>query len=190
MVHIVGITGSLRKASVHTGILRAIQKNFPAGHTFEIVVPDMPLYNGDVEAKPPLPEQVQQFRAKIKKADGFIFANTEYNYSMSGVLKNAIDWGSRGDKDGNLFNDKPCGSISAGGNLGGARSGLHLADSCVFVNMHMMNHPQFFFRYFENAKIFNTATGDVADPESEANMKKFADAFIVWALRINNSRAK
>jgi NAD(P)H-dependent FMN reductase len=186
MVHIVGISGSLRKASVHSGILRAIAKNFPAGHTFDLVVPDLPLFNSDLE--PHLPQAVKDFRARLKKADGFIFASTEYNFGISSPMKNAIDWGSRGDKDGNLFNDKAGGAISGGGGLGGHRSVLHLNDCAVYVNMHMMNHPQVNFRIFEN-KIFDPATGDLVDEKAEAAVQNFLKFYINWAVRIHSSRS-
>lgn len=182
MVHIVGLTGSLRKASTNTGLLRALKKILPAPHTMEIVVPDIPLYNGDVEAAG-LPQAVKDFRGKLKRADAFIFACPEYNYSMAGPLKNALDWGSRGDNDGNIFNDKPGGCVSAGGQTGGVKSTLHMLDSAVFLNLHMMNHPQFPIRIFVEPSPFDK-NGDLVDPDSLNNMKKFLDAFLLWNARI------
>ena len=182
MVHIVGITGSLRKASTNTGILRAIAKLLPQPHTMEIVVPDIPLYNGDVEAAG-LPQSVQDFRARLKRADAFIFACPEYNYSISGPLKNAIDWGSRGDKDGNVFNDKVGATVSAGGQTGGVKSTLHLADAAVYVNLHMMNHPQFPMQIFVNPSPFDK-DGNLVDEAMNKNMKKFLDSFLAWQARV------
>ncbi len=89
---VLGISGSLRKASYNTAALRTAQALAPAGMTIEIFdLAPLPLYNEDVKAIG-FPPVVQELRAKIKAADALLFACPEYNYSMSGVLKNAIDW--------------------------------------------------------------------------------------------------
>jgi chromate reductase len=108
---VLGISGSLRKASYNTAALRAAQELAPAGMTIETFdLAPLPLYNEDVKAAG-FPPVVQQLRAKINAADALLFACPEYNYSMSGVLKNAIDWASRPPDQ--PFDDKPVGMLGA-----------------------------------------------------------------------------
>ena len=94
-IRVLGISGSLRRDSWNTLLLRAAQKLAPAGMTIEIAsIRELPFYDGDVEAAG-MPEAVAAFRAQIKAADALLIASPEYNASVSGVLKNAIDWASR-----------------------------------------------------------------------------------------------
>ncbi len=94
-IRVLGISGSLRQASWNTIALKAAQKLAPAGMAIEIAeIRDMPFYDGDVEAVG-LPASVVAFREKVRTADALLIASPEYNASVSGVLKNAIDWASR-----------------------------------------------------------------------------------------------
>ena len=99
-VHFVGLSGSLRKGSYNTALLNAITGLLPQDTTMEIAsVADIPLYNADLDlpaasARPPI---VQAFRDQLAKADAFVIVSPEYNYSIPGGLKNAIDWASRGE---------------------------------------------------------------------------------------------
>ncbi len=94
-VRVLGFSGSLRKGSYNTGLLRAAAELVPDGMTLEIFdLATIPLYNGDVETAG-APEAVRQFKAAIAAADALLIATPEYNYSIPGVLKNAIDWASR-----------------------------------------------------------------------------------------------
>ena len=93
-MHILGIPGSLRKQSYNLGALRAAQAVVPEGVTFEIFdLNGIPVYNQDLDATPPA--RVIEFKAAIRGADAIVISTAEYNYSIPGVLKNAIDWGSR-----------------------------------------------------------------------------------------------
>jgi chromate reductase len=190
-MHIVGISGSLRKASTNTGLLRAIQQSLPAGHTMDIIVPgDLPLLNTDIEAPETLPATVTAFRQRVKRADGFIFASPENNYSVSAAFKNALDWASRGP-DGNLFNDKPGACLSAGGGAGGLRAQQHLFDISVYLNLHMMNHPQIAVQVFaQPPRIDMTKTGEVLDPQLRTECETFVKSFLGWSDRINSTRAQ
>jgi len=95
-IRVLGISGSLRRASWNTIALRAAQKLAPEGMTIEIVeIRDMPFYDGDVETTTGIPASALEFREKIRAADALLIASPEYNGSVSGVLKNAIDWASR-----------------------------------------------------------------------------------------------
>ncbi len=105
-IHLVGISGSLRKASYNTMLLNAALTLLPEGVSLEIVsIANVPLYNGDHDLPdaPERPEAVSAFRDKLATAQGFVIASPEYNYSIPGVLKNALDWASRG-KDSPLLN--------------------------------------------------------------------------------------
>jgi chromate reductase, NAD(P)H dehydrogenase (quinone) len=99
-IHLVGISGSLRKGSYNTMLLNAAAGLLPEGVTVETVsIADIPVYNADhdIPASPKRPEAVHTFREALRKADGIIFVSPEYNYSLPGGLKNAIDWASRGE---------------------------------------------------------------------------------------------
>jgi len=177
---IIGISGSLRKASVNTGLLRAISKHFQAPVSFEIVnIGDLPLFNADLE-KPDFPESVLRFRKQIKECDGVVFAAPENNYSISAPLKNALDWGSRGD---NPWNDKPAAVFGAGGGAGAIRAHHSLRQSAVYVNIHFMNKPEVGIKAFEAPPKFDWTTGDLIDEETDKRLKEFGDAFIVWVRR-------
>ncbi|WBU59897.1 NADPH-dependent FMN reductase [Paracoccus albus] len=95
---ILGLSGSLRKASFNTGLLRAAAELAPAGVTIEIGdIREVPLYNADEEAAHGLPEAVERLQSQLSAADGLLLATPEYNNSIPGVFKNSIDWMSRGD---------------------------------------------------------------------------------------------
>ncbi|MDP4219144.1 MAG: NAD(P)H-dependent oxidoreductase [Bacteroidota bacterium] len=141
-MHFLGISGSLRKGSYNTMLLKVALGLVPEGVTTEIgEISDLPLYNADVEVAA-YPEPALRLKEQIRKADALVFATPEYNYSMPGVLKNAIDWVSRPPKDSPFFN-KPFAILSAStGILGGARAQYHLRQSAVFLNMHPLNRPE------------------------------------------------
>jgi chromate reductase, NAD(P)H dehydrogenase (quinone) len=142
MLHFLGISGSLRKGSFNTMLLKVALTSVPEDVTTEIGdISDLPLYNADVEAAA-YPASAMRLKEQIRKADALVIATPEYNYSMPGVLKNAIDWVSRPPKDSPFFN-KPFAILSAStGILGGARAQYHLRQSAVFLNMHPLNRPE------------------------------------------------
>lgn len=138
-MRIVGLSGSLRKASVNTGLLRYCQGVLQQQYGIELdIVPiqELPLFNEDIESLGST-ESVHAFleRCNPKSTDGFIFAACEYNGSISAPLKNALDWGSRG---GNVFDDKPCAIVGAGGYAGTTRGQGHLRDIAFNLNMKDM----------------------------------------------------
>ena len=138
---ILGISGSLRKGSYNTMALRAAQKLLPAGATMETAeIGNLPLYNDDVRAAG-YPPAVQAFREKVAAADGVLIVTPEYNYSIPGVLKNAIDWGSRPPDQ--PFNNKPVAIRGASpGVIGTARAQYHLRQCFVFLNSWVVNKPE------------------------------------------------
>ncbi len=143
-LNVLGISGSLRKGSFNTALLHIAQGLVPADFKLEIAdISKLPLYNQDEDTANP-PAAVGPFRAQCKKADAFLFACTEYNFSVSGVMKNAIDWASRPANDSGLTG-KPCAIIgAAGGPVGTARAQYHLRQICVFNNMFPVNKPEVF----------------------------------------------
>ena len=121
MVTIVGIAGSLRRASYNLMLLRAAADVMPEGVSLDVAsIRDIPLYDADVEADHGLPEPVQQLKERIAAADGLLIATPEYNNAMPGVLKNALDWLSRPPADiPRVFRSLPTGVIGATPGLGG-----------------------------------------------------------------------
>jgi chromate reductase len=140
-VKVLGMSGSLRKGSYNSAALRAAGELLPDGMTLEIAdLADIPIYNDDVRLQG-YPPAVQKFRDRIKAADALLICTPEYNYSISGVLKNAIDWASRPPDQ--PFNWKPCAIISAAsGLLGAVRAQYHLRHVLVSVNCFALNAPQ------------------------------------------------
>ncbi|MFO7169943.1 MAG: NAD(P)H-dependent oxidoreductase, partial [Chloroflexota bacterium] len=112
-IHVLGISGSLRRASWNSGLLRAAAELLPEGMTLEIFdLAPIPMYNQDLERDPPA--AVVELRTRVAAADGLLIATPEYNYSIPGVLKNAIDWLSRPSADiARVFRGRPVGVIGA-----------------------------------------------------------------------------
>lgn len=140
-ISILGIAGSLRKASFNKSVLRAAQKLVPVDATIEIFELDgIPGFNQDEEKSPPA--KVAELKAKAKAADAILFVTPEYNYSMPGVLKNAIDWASRPYGD-SAWAGKPVAIMGASvGVIGTARAQYHLRQTFVFLDMDPVNQPE------------------------------------------------
>jgi chromate reductase len=138
---VLGICGSLRKGSYNMATLRTAIAQKPPGMTIEVAdISQIPPYNEDVRQQG-FPPPVETLRRQIAAADALLFACPEYNYSMSGVLKNAIDWASRPPEQ--PFAGKPCAIIgAAAGMAGSARAQYDLRRSCVFLDMHPLNKPE------------------------------------------------
>jgi chromate reductase, NAD(P)H dehydrogenase (quinone) len=141
VVKVLGICGSLRKGSFNRAVLRAAAELLPEGTTLTVAdIAAIPLYNEDVR-QAGFPPPVQSVRETIAAADALLFATPEYNYSMPGVLKNAIDWASRPPDQ--PFNGKPVAIMGATSGLWGtSRAQYHLRQSCVFLNMLPINKPE------------------------------------------------
>ena len=138
---ILGIAGSLRKASFNRSALRAAQGLTPAGAVLDILdLPDLPGFNQDAEKSPPA--AVAELKARIRAADAILLVTPEYNYSVPGVLKNAIDWASRPYGD-SAWKGKPVAIMGASaGVLGTARAQYHLRQTLVFLDMPAVNQPE------------------------------------------------
>ena len=122
MINIFGISGSSRIASFNTALLRTADEMLPKDFTLEIYIPaSLPLYNDDL-ARGNVSDEVKFFRQKILAADGLLIASPEYNYSISGVLKNALDWAGT-DTLGNLLSEKPVAIMGASKSIFGTARG-------------------------------------------------------------------
>ena len=179
-IKLVAFCGSLRKASFNRMALNAFIERLPAGasaQTFEI---DWPLYDADVQAKG-FPDKVQAAQKAMLEADGIVFATPEYNYSISGVLKNAIDWLSRMTPQ--PFAAKPVAMFSASmGPLGGARAQYHLRQMMVFLDGRPVNKPEVMIGQAQN----RFADGKLTD---EATGKLLADLSASLILAVRHARA-
>ncbi len=138
---IAGISGSLRKKSMHRGILRTVAKHLSnKGIEFvAIEIADFPLYDQDLNDQG-IPESVQKAHDLLVTADAIVLASPEYNYSISGVLKNALDWFSRIEDQG--FNGKAVSIMGASPGLGTSRSQYDLRKVLVFLNAFVLNKPE------------------------------------------------
>jgi chromate reductase len=138
---ILGIAGSLRKQSFNRMALKAAATLLPPNTQLEVFELDgIPVYNQDQDGA--MPPRVQEFKAAIRAADAILICTPEYNYSVPGPLKNAIDWASRPYGD-NAWKGKPVAIMGASiGNLGTARAQYHLRQSFVFLDMPVVNQPE------------------------------------------------
>jgi chromate reductase, NAD(P)H dehydrogenase (quinone) len=140
-IRVLGLSGSLRRASYNTALLRAAQDLAPEGTQIEIHdLASIPMYNDDVRLAG-YPDEVGRFREAIRDADAVLIASPEYNRSVPGVLKNAIDWASR--RPDQPFAGKPLAIMGvSNGALGAAFANHHLRQIFVFMDARMVNGPE------------------------------------------------
>jgi chromate reductase, NAD(P)H dehydrogenase (quinone) len=179
-IKILGFAGSLRVGSYNKALLRAATALLPDNATLEIFdVNDIPPFNQDLEMD--MPPKVKEFKSKIREADAIVIATPEYNYSVPGVLKNAIDFASRPYGD-NPFNDKPVAIMSASiGMLGGARAQYHLRQMFVFLNMHPVNGPEVIVTSAQNKFDSN---GNLIDENTRNFLKQLLQNLVNWTRRL------
>jgi chromate reductase len=177
---VLGFAGSLRKNSYNKALLQNAIGLMPRGTKLEIFdLEGIPPFNQDLETR--MPEKVKEFKAKIRAADAILIATPEYNYSMSGVLKNAIDWASRPYGD-NAFENKPVAVMSASpGMLGGARAQYHLRQVLVSLNAHTINKPEVIVPLVNN-KI--DEKGRVTDEKTREKIRELLESLVAWTKRI------
>lgn len=179
-MNVLAMVGSLRQGSYNKLALRAAMELKPAGMEIEdFDIAPLPLYNDDLREQG-YPPAVQEFRERIRAADALLIVTPEYNYSLPGVLKNAIDWASRPPDQ--PLDDKPAAIMGAStGRLGTARAQYHLRQVAVFVNMHVLNRPEVMIA--GAAKAFD-ASGRLTD---EGARKLIADLLLNlagWTVRL------
>jgi len=172
------IIGSMRKESFNRKVAKTLMLLAPSTLEMEIVeIGQLPMYNQDDDDNPPA--TYAEFREKIKRFDGVLFCTPEYNRSVPGVLKNAIDVGSR-PYGQSAWNGKPCAIVSVSpGALAGFGANHHLRQSLVFLNMPAMQQPE---AYLGN--IGGQFDGDQLNNDSTRGfLQKFVDAFATWVER-------
>jgi chromate reductase, NAD(P)H dehydrogenase (quinone) len=172
--------GSLRSGSYNKALMRAALEVVPENAEIELFdIAGIPLFNQDSEQNPV--QIVRDFKAKIRSADAILIASPEYNYSIPGVLKNAIDSASRPYGD-NAFEGKPVAIMSASiGMLGGARGQYHLRQSFVFLNMFPINDPEVMLA---NAGQNVDKNGNLTNDETRELIRRLLKALVQWTRRL------
>ena len=179
-VKILGFVGSLRKGSFNKALMRAAMELTPENAEIEVFdIAEIPLFNQDFESNPP--QCVKDFKAKIKAADALLIATPEYNYSIPGVLKNAIDSASRPRSD-KVFDGKPVAVMSASvGRFGGARAQYQLRQSFVFLNLLPINQPEVMLAQADKNIDEN---GNVTNEETRKLIRQLLEELVKWTKRL------
>jgi chromate reductase len=180
IVNILGFAGSLRKDSYNRSLLRAALELVPKDAKLEVFDLDgIPPFNQDLENQPS--EKVKEFKAKIRAADAILIVTPEYNYSIPGVLKNAIDCASRPYGD-NAFEHKPVAIMGASIGMGGsARAQYHLRQCFVFLTCFALNQPEVMVP-FAQEKI--DKEGKLTDQKTREKIRELLESLVAWTKRL------
>jgi chromate reductase len=179
-IAILGIAGSLRQASYNRAALRAAERLVPEGARLDIFdLAGIPPFNQDDEKNPPA--RVVELKRSIRAADAILLVTPEYNYSIPGVLKNAIDWASRPPGD-NSWEGKPVAVMGASiDSIGTARAQYHLRQVFVFVNMHAVNRPEVMI---SNAAERFDEQGNLKDENTGKHIRGLLESLVGWARQL------
>jgi len=179
-INILGIAGSLRQDSFNRAALRAARSLRPDDARLEIFELDgIPGFNQDEENNPP--EKVVELKTRLRAADAVLFVTPEYNYSIPGVLKNAIDWASRPYGE-SAWDGKPVAIMGASiGRLGSARAQYHLRQCCVFLNMYPLNSPEVMIA---NAQDRFDADGNLIHEKTRELVGRLLNSLVHWTRRL------
>lgn len=180
IVNILGFAGSLRKDSYNRSLLQAAVELVPKEAKLEVFDLDgIPPFNQDLENQPS--EKVKKFKAKIRAADAILIATPEYNYSIPGVLKNAIDCASRPHGD-NAFEHKPVAIMGASpGMIGTARAQYHLRQCFVYLTCLALNQPEVMVP-FAHEKI--DRNGKLTDQKTREKIRELLESLVAWTKRL------
>lgn len=183
-IKLLGISGSLRAQSYNSAALSVVGSVLPEGMEFDVAsLAELPFYNADVEQRG-FPAAVERFRKKVAAADALIFAVPEYNFSVPGVLKNALEWLSRPPDP--PTNDKPCAVFGASVSpLGTARGQFHFRHICVSLNMIPLNAPHV---DITNAKTKFDTQGRLIDQASVDLLRQLVGELRNLAMRLRDTR--
>ena len=179
-VRILGIAGSLRRQSYNRAALRAATELAPESATvYSFELDGLPGFSEDLEQNPP--EKIVELKRRIHEADAVLFVTPEYNYSIPGVLKNAIDWASRPYGD-NAWSGKPAAIMGASvGAIGTARAQYHLRQVMVFLNMFPLNQPEVMIARAHER--FDTE-GNLTDEKTKEFIRQLLQGLVDWTRRI------
>lgn len=179
MTQLVGISGSLRKASFNTALVHAAAELVPNGTSLTVVsIDEIPLYNADLDVDGG-PASVRKLKSKIDEADGIVIATPEYNYGLPGVLKNVIDWVSRPAYKSVLVG-KPVATMGASpGAIGTARAQPHLRNALFGTLAEVFPHPEVLVgqakQRFRDGVLEDEATREV--------VKEMLERYVAWITR-------
>ena len=179
-IKILAFAGSLRKGSFNKALIQAAVYVAPSNVEIEVFdLEGIPPFNQDLENNPP--PKVAEFKDKIRTADALLIATPEYNYSIPGILKNAIDWASRPKTTTPLWG-KPVALMSAStGRLGGARAQYHLRQTFVFLDMHPVNRPEVMLSMaHENVD----ANGNLTNEQTKILIRQLIEELASWTKKL------
>jgi len=179
-LRILAIAGSLRRASQNKGLVRAAIEAAPPGVIVEAAeIADIPVYNADLDEENP-PAPVRALKERVRAADALLFATPEYNYSIPGVLKNAIDWLSRGQE--RVLRQKPVAIMGATtGGFGTVRAQLALRQVFVYTESLALPKPEVLVSF--GREKFD-ADGNLTDPKTREDVRELVKALADWTRRL------
>jgi len=182
-VHIAAFAGSIRAGSFNRHLLRIAEQHLPMNASMEILeLSTIPMFNADLE-KNGFPLEVMQFRNKIRDADAVLIATPEYNISIPGVLKNALDWASRGENGlPGPLNLKPVAIMGAGGRTATARAQSHLRQITNHLNMYTINKPEVIISMVPNQPF--DAAGNLNDPAAHQLIAELLRNLVTFTQRM------
>jgi chromate reductase len=182
------VVGSLRRDSINRRIARSLCAFAGQRLDCDIVeIGDLPLYNQDYDGAPEQPAGYLRFRQEIAAADGVLFVTPEYNRGVPGVLKNAVDVGSR-PYGSSVWNQKPAAIVSASpGSIGGFGANHQLRQACVFLNMPVMQHPEAYLGHVSEDSF--GSDGLVVEGPLKDLVTGLAGAFADWVHLISEARS-
>lgn len=176
-----GISGSLRRQSRNSGLLRAAQSVLPAGVSMVMAdLSEVPFYNADKASEPP--DAIRGIFQMLQRADALVFACPEYNYSIAPALKNILDWASK-EPSNTLLAGKPVAIMGAGGGMGTSRAQHHLRQVCVYLDLHPLNKPEVFSNAFSAS--FND-DGDLIDENITNIVKDQMAELMIWTRKLKH----
>ncbi len=183
IIRILGISGSGRRRSYNTALLEAAKELLPEGAALDAYdVSAFPLFNQDLEVE--IPAAIRRFKERVRRADAILFATPEHNYSISAVLKNAIEWGNRPEED-NSWDGKPAAIMSASTSpRGGARAQLHLRQIMVDLNMYPINSPQLLLA---RAQEHFDANLKLTNSQFRGILRELLTSLAEWTRRLGSS---
>ena len=182
IIDVAVLVGSLRRESLNRRMAFALKKLSPEGLELNVIeIRDLPLYDQDDDASPP--ERSVTFKQTIRDCDAALFITPEYNRSIPGVLKNAIDIASRPYGD-SAWEGKPAGVVSVSpGAIGGFGANHHLRQCLVFLNMPVLAQPE---AYIGNAGDLFDEHGGISKPDTEKLLRTFMESFLQWIQAVRN----